>query len=72
MGDRSTIGRTAIVGANCRVAQNGSLGAHGEIVGHSGDQDYSPHLGSGRTFSPSQGWRSKLPWRAVLSQGITF
>lgn len=72
VGDRSTLGRTAIVGADRRVAQDGPLGPHGEVVGYSGGQGYSPHLGPGRVFSSSQGRHSKLPRRTIVSQGTVL
>lgn len=55
VGDRSTLGRTAIVGADRGVAQDGPFGAHCEVVGYSRIQDHSPHLGPGSVLPLSQG-----------------
>lgn len=72
VGDRSTLDRITVVGANCRIAQDGPFGSYGEIVGYSGSQDHSSYLGPGRVLSSRERRRSELPRGIVLSQGIFF
>lgn len=55
MGGRSALDRTAVVGADRCVTQNGPFGAHRKIVGYSRSQDHSSHLGPGCVLSPGEG-----------------